>query len=47
MVSAYLSIVFLYTWFLVLFKVDDNTHAIVPICKRDGTPMGFFLIRGH
>src|SRR5262245_55405745 len=37
----------LYTLPRVLFEVDDNTNVIVPICKRDGTRMGFFLIRGN
>jgi len=28
----------------VLFEIDEN--AVVDICKRDGTSMGFFRIPG-
>ena len=31
-------------WPQVLFEIDDN--AIIEICKRDGTSMGFFRIPG-
>jgi hypothetical protein len=31
-------------WPQVIFEIDDNT--IVPVCKRDGTPMEFFRIPG-
>jgi len=34
----------LLTWPQVLFEIDDT--GIVPICKRDGTPLGFFRIPG-
>jgi len=31
-------------WPQVLFEIDEN--AIIEICKRDGTSMGFFRIPG-
>lgn len=35
---------YLCTWPQVIFEIDD--HTIVPVCKRDGTPLGFFRIPG-
>lgn len=31
-------------WPQVLFEIDEQ--RVVPVCKRDGTPLGFFRIPG-
>ena len=35
---------YLSMWPQVIFEIDD--HTIAPVCKRDGTPLGFFRIPG-
>jgi hypothetical protein len=35
---------YLAMWPQVIFVIDDK--SIVPVCKKDGTPLGFFRIPG-